>query len=161
MNPTIKGAGGLVLGAFVLACVINTFRPNPLRWSYQQQPVTPAGANSHESEVPGSVELDDLKRAGPGDVLIIDVRPSLFYKRSRIPHAINLAKEYMARDYILAEPVLRNSGARRLVVYCSHESCEDAQTVARELIRLGFHRVAVFKGGWKSWEVAGLPQEKG
>ena len=161
MNPTIKGVGGLVLGAFVLACVINTFRPNPLRWSYQQQPAGQAGANSHEPEIPGSVELDELRHAGPGDVLIIDVRPSLFYKRSRIPHAINLAKESMARDYIVAEPILRNAGTRRLVVYCSYESCEDAQTVALELIRLGFHRVAVFKGGWKSWQDAGLPQEQG
>ena len=161
MNPTLKGAGGFLLLALVLGGVINFFRPDPLGWGHQKAPAGGTGASTGQSDIPGVMGLEELKQAGTGEVLLIDSRPTLFFRRSRIPGAINLAKEFMARDYILAEPILRNAGGRRLVVYCSHETCEDAQFVALELIRLGFRPVSVFKGGWKAWQEAGLPQDQG
>ena len=39
--------------------------------------------------------------------------------------------------------------------------CEDALLVARDLIRAGLQQVHVFKGGWKQWQEAGLPEEQG
>ena len=161
MRSTIQQVCALIAGAVVLGWVLNTLRPNPIPWRYVK-PITPAALiGTAELGVPGLIELEELRKATPAEVLIIDARPPLFYRRSHIPGAINLAKEYLARDFSVAEPRLRNAGARRLVVYCAHEECEDAQTVAHELSRMGFERVAVFKGGWKAWKEAGLPEENG
>lgn len=32
--------------------------------------------------------------------------------------------------------------------------------VARDLIRAGLQQVHVFKGGWKQWQEAGLPEDR-
>lgn len=160
MNSTIKGVCAFLLGAVALGSVINTLRPNPLPWRYEKstaQPVAAAG----ESEVPSLISLEELRAVAPEQVLIIDARPPLFFRRSHIPGAINIAKQHLTRDFSMAEPLLRKAGAKRFVIYCSHEECEDSQVVARELIRFGYRRVAVFKGGWKAWQEAGMKEEKG
>ena len=157
MRSTIRQICVFVAGATILGCILNTLRPNPLPWRYVELPATSTGGVG----VPEIISLEELRKASATEMLIIDARPPLFYKRSHIPGAINLAKEYLPRDYSVVEPVLRNAGARRLVVYCAHEQCEDAQTVAEELSRMGFQRIFVFKAGWKAWKDAGLPEENG
>jgi rhodanese-related sulfurtransferase len=161
MRSTIQEICVLVVGATILGGVINSLRPNPLPWRYVKPvpsvPLTPGS----EPGVPGLIGLEELRKLSSGEVLIIDARPPLFFKRSHIPGAINIAKQYLARDISLSDPVLRRSGAKRMIVYCAHDDCEDAQVVAEELSRIGFQRVAVYKGGWKAWKAAGLPEEKG
>lgn len=146
----------LVIGGVVLGSVLNSLRPNPLPWRYVK-----LTNGSGEHSVAGLIGLEELRKLSAAEVLIVDARPPLFFKRSHIPGAINIAKQYLPRDFSIAEPLLRNAGGRRLVIYCSHDECEDSQKVADELCKMGFGRVFVFKDGWKGWQKAGLPEEKG
>lgn len=156
MRSTVAQVCGFVISATLLGFVLNTLRPDPIPWRYVKPP--PPGL---ATGIPGLIGLDELRKASAAEVLIIDARPPLFFKRGHIPGAINIAKQYLPRDYSVAEPLLRKAGARRLVIYCAHEACEDSQTVADELSRMGFQRVFVFKAGWKAWKDAGLPEEPG
>lgn len=110
---------------------------------------------------PGSITLTDLNAAPKSEVLIVDARPRLFFQRGHIPGAINIAKQYLARDLPNAEAVLNQSRGRRVIVYCTADDCDDSLFVARELLRSGMSRVYVFKGGWQEWQTAGLQEEKG
>lgn len=49
---------------------------------------------------------------------------------------------------------------KNIVLYCSWPSEHTSARVARELMRLGFTKVAVLKGGWKEWLKADFPTER-
>ena len=109
---------------------------------------------------PLTITLQEVHAATEGDAVIIDARSPLFFKLGHIPQAINVSRKDFPGDFARVEASLRKATGRRLVVYCDDEDCDDALTVARDLLRTGLTQVHVFKGGWKQWQEAALPEEQ-
>jgi rhodanese-related sulfurtransferase len=90
-----------------------------------------------------------------GHTLIIDARHAEDYRELHMEKAINFPPDRW--------PELATSGLtgldrhRQILVYCSHESCDDAMKLAGKLQALGFTRVSAFTGGFRAWDEAGYP----
>ncbi len=93
--------------------------------------------------------------------LILDARPSAFFKAGHVPGALNLARDNFAQDYHHLSGVLKPAEDKPVIVYCSGGTCHDSRLVANALLSLGFSDVRVFTGGWEEWSAAGLPVSKG
>ncbi len=92
-----------------------------------------------------------------GQALFVDARQPAEYEELRIPGALNLAPEKLAREGEGALPGVDKG--RQLVVYCSMESCDAALKVAEKLQALGFTQVVAFMGGFRAWDEAGYPAD--
>ncbi len=158
---TIKAVLLLLLAAIALGFGVNAVRSHPLPMRYEKPGAKPAVAPGVTVAEPGFISLQELRDAPKESVVIIDARTPLFFKAGHIPRAINVSRKEFARDFARETATLRKGTTQRLVVYCSDEDCEDALLVARDLIRAGLQQVHVFKGGWKQWQEAGLPEEQG
>lgn len=158
---TIKEVLFLLLAAIALGFGVNAVRSHPLPMRYAKPGARPAVAPGMTLAEPSTISLRELRDAPHESTLIIDARTRSFFKLGHIPRAINVSRKEFARDFAREQATLRKHPPSRLVVYCSHEDCEDALLVARDLIRAGLPQVHVFKGGWKQWQEAGLPEEQG
>ncbi len=155
---TMKSVLLLILAAAVVGFGFNAIRSNPLPLLYVKAPAsTPASAPFAE---PPPISLQEIRDAPADSLLFIDARSPLFFASGHIPHAHNLPRKEFASAFAHIEGALRKDTSRRLIVYCSDVECDDALTIARELLRAGLKPVRIFKGGWKQWHEAGLPEEK-
>jgi rhodanese-related sulfurtransferase len=93
--------------------------------------------------------------------LILDARPSSFFIQGHVPGALNLARDDFAHDYRRLSGILKATGNKPIIVYCSGGACHDSRLVANALLTLGFDNVSVFTGGWEQWSAAGLPVSTG
>lgn len=97
------------------------------------------------------VSLDVAQSWGP-NVLWIDARPEDEFERDHIPGAILLNED---RWNELLPRFLQEqwSPEKKIVVYCSSQSCNLAGDVARRLreeAKLS-NEIRVLKGGWEEW----------
>lgn len=90
--------------------------------------------------------------------MLLDARGAKFFAKSHIPGAINLPVNDFDKAYEAVRTKLRPD--QRIVVYCSSLSCPDSGKLRDKLVKLGYTRVEVFKGGLAAWWKAGLPMEK-
>jgi rhodanese-related sulfurtransferase len=90
--------------------------------------------------------------------VLLDARGAKFFAKSHIPGAINLPLRDFDKVYETVNAKLRPD--QRIVVYCSSLSCPDSGKLRDKLVKLGYKRVEVFKGGLAAWWKAGLPVEK-
>lgn len=112
------------------------FRGNP---AWQARP-----ADSAE------VTLAQTKNWG-ASVLWVDARPNEEFEKGHIPGALSLNED----DWNgLLPPVLAAwSPERKLIVYCSRQSCSASHGVAERLRHgAGLKNVYVLPGGWEEWE---------
>ncbi len=180
MKQDFIGFLALVAISAVIGLGVNQFRANPLPLVYQtpgeRLAATVVGRNSVEGgewrvkrdawTVTG-ISLDELRSLlGKPEVLILDARPTGFYKRGHIPSALSLSKLDFQRDFTRLLPRLReisrdprHTTHDQIVVYCYDADCDDGEIVAQALVQLGFAPVRVFKGGWEAWKAARLPVE--
>ncbi len=116
-----------------------------------------------EKVKPGKITGVDVGRVysmnQSGKLLLVDCRPSFYYRRGHIKGAINLPlKKY---DKLISDRQKHLNGAvaakRIIVLYCQNVKCPDAYAVAKKLITLGYS-VSIYKGGWEEWKQAGLQQ---
>jgi rhodanese-related sulfurtransferase len=85
-----------------------------------------------------------------GEVVVIDVRPTVEYEHGHLPDAISLPlKELLERLSELPRD-------RRIVAYCRGAHCLFADEAVALLRRHGFdaHRL---EGGWPEWRAEGRP----
>lgn len=109
-----------------------------------------------------TVGLAEFRSAVDGkSALILDARPSVFFKQGHVPGAANLARDNFAQDYRRLSAVLKAAGDKPIIVYCSGGECHDSRLVANALLTLGFGNVKVFTGGWEDWSAAKLPVSTG
>ena len=100
------------------------------------------------------ISLDDVRKR-MDEVVFVDARSAtaLSHNPVQVPGAIHLpVKE-------LPEGTKRLPRNRPIVTYCT---CSDEKTsarVARQLKENGFFEVYPLRGGFKSWQRAGLPVE--
>ena len=106
---------------------------------------------SWQSPIPASelVTVDQAK--GWGDnVLWIDARPDNEFAADHVPGAFSLNEDHW--NELLPQFLPNWAPDKRLVVYCSAESCNLAKEVAKRLRdEAQLQNVFVLKGGWEEW----------
>jgi rhodanese-related sulfurtransferase len=106
---------------------------------------------SWRSPIPAS-ELVTVARAlsWGENVIWVDARPEEEFGRDHVPGAISLNED---RWNELLPQFLQNwSPEKRIVVYCSSQSCNASREVAKRLRdQAQLKNVFVLEGGWEEW----------
>lgn len=94
----------------------------------------------------------ELARSWGSDAIWIDARPEADFEREHVPDAI-LLNEDRWNELLPQFLQQRWSPEKKLVVYCSAESCNLAGDVARRLREEAKlpNQIRVLKGGWEEW----------
>lgn len=85
--------------------------------------------------------------------LLVEALPEKHFNDWHLPGAVNIDQDKAAE---LASELLPDK-QREVIVYCASSTCRNADTVARQLVTLGYANVALYKGGKEDWQAAGLP----
>ena len=107
---------------------------------------------SWESPIPPSqlVTVDQAKAWGEA-ALWVDARPDEEFARDHVPGAISLNEDHWNELF----PAFRErwSPEKKIVVYCSAESCNLAKDVAKRLREQEQlpNDIRVLQGGWEEW----------
>ena len=99
-----------------------------------------------------AVELPHQRAAQP-DMVIVDVRSALEYRRGHVPGAVHLP--FWAAAF---RPLPAPASAAPIVVYCGHGP--RAWVAAGALRGRGFERVTCLRGHMAAWRQAGLREER-
>jgi len=170
LGKDLVGLWLLATASICIALVVNQLRDHPLSLIYATKAqrmdvavvkvaptVLPAVEQSDHPQIismPEFRELAENKKA-----LILDARPEIFHRLGHVPGALSLPREDFENGYSKYKSLLEPNKDQPIAVYCSESNCEDSSMVADALVKLGYHRVMVFKGGWGEWTAAKLPQE--
>ena len=106
---------------------------------------------SWQSAIPPSelVTVDQARTWG-GNVIWVDARPDEEFARDHVPGAFSLNEDHW--DRLLREVLPNWSPDKKIVVYCSAESCNAARDVAKRLRdETQLKYVFVLQGGWEEW----------
>ena len=132
---------------------INPFRP-PVK--------VPVSADTRGAGAEGIriIELEEARRVVESGASVIDARRKEEYDGGAYSgrHPVSTITIW-ERTGTSVLPRLSNE--REIMVYCSEMGCDDSELLAKELYRLGFTKLLVFKGGFAEWSGAGLPVERG
>lgn len=82
---------------------------------------------------------------------LIDARDAVQYSREHIPGAINVPYVEIRAGGLLPPR------DRRVVVYCSSETCPISQYAYEALDQLGYEEIYDMRAGLQGWKDAGLP----
>ena len=130
-----------------------------------EAPAGEAGVESTADTLPLSIPapqvLDGLLIATPEqvrewqeenvDFALVDARDTVQYAREHIVGAINI-------PYIeIRAGALLPPRDRRIVVYCSSETCPISQYAYEALDRLGYEEIYDMRAGLQGWKDAGFP----
>jgi rhodanese-related sulfurtransferase len=106
---------------------------------------------SWQSPIPAS-ELVTVEQARAwGDTAIwVDARPDDEFAREHVPGAFSLNEDHW--NELLAQFLPTWSPDRKVVVYCSAQSCNAARDIAKRLRdEAQLKDVFVLQGGWEEW----------
>ena len=109
------------------------------------------GKVSWQSPIPASESVTVAQtRAWGENAIWIDARPDAEFERDHVPGAILLNED---RWNELLPQFLQNwSPEKRIVVYCSSQSCNASREVAKRLRdQAQLKNVFVLQGGWEEW----------
>lgn len=112
---------------------------------------------SWQSPIPASEFVTvGQARAWGANAIWVDARPDEDFARDHVPDAISLNEDRW--DELLPEFVATWSPDKKVVVYCSSESCNASREVAKRLRdeaqlkdNAGNNCVFVLQGGWEEW----------
>jgi rhodanese-related sulfurtransferase len=107
---------------------------------------------SWQSPIPASelVTVDQAKAWGDGAVWV-DARPDDEFAKDHVPGAFSLNEDRW--NELLPQFLPNWSPGKRVVVYCSAESCNAARDVAKRLREdAQLQNVFVLRGGWEEWK---------
>jgi rhodanese-related sulfurtransferase len=89
-------------------------------------------------------------RAWGHDAIWIDARPDEEFASDHIPGALSLNEDRW--NELLPQFLAAWSPEKKIVVYCSSQSCNSSREVARRLRdEAQLKNVFVLKGGWEEW----------
>ena len=106
---------------------------------------------SWQSPIPAS-EMVTLAQAHAwnGNTIWVDARPDAEFEREHIPGAVLLNEDRW--NELLPQFLDSWSPEKRVVVYCSSQSCNASREVARRLRdEAQLKNVFVLQGGWEEW----------
>src|SRR6266536_6229772 len=100
--------------------------------------------------LPSEMVTVDQARTWGGNVIWVDARPDEEFARDHVPGALSLNEDRW--NELLAEFLAAWSPGKKVVVYCSAESCNAARDVAKRLRdETQLKYVFVLQGGWEEW----------
>ena len=109
--------------------------------SWQQRPVDSA-----------AVSVEEAKNWG-GAVLWVDARAEEPFAKAHVPGALRLDED--GWDTLLPSVLAAWSPERKVVVYCSRETCNASHAVAERLRHeVQLKNIYVLEGGWEAWQKA-------
>lgn len=169
MSRRIKQALILILVSAVIGLVVNAVSESgiPLKGNW------PSVSDSDSVIVPPSAEEGDppfisldeaAARFQNKNVLFIDARYPEDFDYGHIRGAVNISYDLLPIENVQA---FWDSTAhfiprdKQIVVYCSGQECESSLFLGRDMADFGWNNIHIFYGGWREWERAGLPIEKG
>lgn len=89
-------------------------------------------------------------RGWKADAIWIDARPEEEFEREHVPGALLLNEDRW--NELLPQMLAVWSPEKRVVVYCSSESCGSSREIAQRLRKeAGLTNVFVLEGGWEGW----------
>lgn len=92
----------------------------------------------------------DQARAWGDAVLWVDARPDYEFQKDRVPGALELNEDRW--NELLPSFLHQWSPDKKVVVYCSSQSCNASREVARRLRTVTqLPNVFVLEGGWEVW----------
>lgn len=100
-------------------------------------------------------ELQALMENGTAPVLI-EALPEKYYAQGHLPGARHLPHDAVKEKAAQVAP----DKTAPIVVYCASETCRNSHQAAAQFSALGYSDIAVYPGGKKDWEEAGLAFEK-
>jgi len=106
---------------------------------------------SWQSPIPASelVTVDQARSWGDSGIWV-DARPDEEFSRDHVPGAFSLNEDHW--NELLAQFLPNLSPDKKVVVYCSAESCNAAREVAKRLRdEAQLKDVFVLQGGWEEW----------
>ena len=87
-------------------------------------------------------------------VLWIDARPDEQFASAHVPGAMQLNEDDWTK--LLPKVLAAWSPERKLIVYCSRQTCNASHAVAERLRNEGgLKNVYVLQGGWEEWQKSG------
>jgi len=106
---------------------------------------------SWQSPVPASEMVTVAQaRAWGGNAIWVDARPDVEFEREHVPGAVLLNEDRW--NEMLPQFLTTWSPEKRVVVYCSSQSCNASREVARRLRdEAQLKNVFVLQGGWEEW----------
>jgi rhodanese-related sulfurtransferase len=107
---------------------------------------------SWESPIPASelVTVDQARTWGEGAIWV-DARPEDEFARDHVPGAFSLNEDRW--NELLSQFLSHWAPDKKVVVYCSAESCNAARDVAKRLRdEAQLQNVFVLQGGWEEWQ---------
>ena len=106
---------------------------------------------SWESPIPASELVTvDQARAWGDDAVWVDARPDDEFARDHVPGAFSLNEDHW--NELLPQFLPNWSPDKKVVVYCSAETCNAARDVAKRLRdEAQLKDVFVLQGGWEEW----------
>ena len=106
---------------------------------------------SWQSPIPASELVTvDQARAWSDGAIWVDARPDEEFARDHVPGAFSLNEDHW--NELLAQFLPNLSRDKKVVVYCSAESCNAARDVAKRLRdEAQLKDVFVLQGGWEEW----------
>jgi rhodanese-related sulfurtransferase len=106
---------------------------------------------SWQSPIPRSELMSVAQaRAWGENVIWVDARPDQDFARDHVPGALSLNEDRW--NELLPQFLAGWSPGKRVVVYCSAESCDLAREVAERLRKEAqIPDVFVLEGGWEAW----------
>ena len=94
----------------------------------------------------------DVARGWGANALWVDARPTDEFERDHVPGAISLNEDRWGEA--LSEFLAKQwSPEKKIVVYCSSQSCNLAEDVARRLREEAKlpNEIRILNGGWEAW----------
>jgi rhodanese-related sulfurtransferase len=106
---------------------------------------------SWRSPIPPSEMVSvDQARSWGGNVIWVDARPDDEFARDHVPDALSLNEDRW--NELLPQFLAAWSPGKKVVVYCSAQSCDLAREVAERLRKEAqVPDVFVLEGGWEAW----------
>ena len=101
--------------------------------------------------------IQDMKarREAGENFVLVDVREESEYAKGHIPGAVHLGKGVIERDIEEKYP----DPATPLVLYCGGGF--RSALAADNIQKMGYTNVSSMAGGWRAWQAANAPVEKG
>ena len=130
----------------------NTLRRVAQRHRPHTEPARRAYLGPEDTDAVDTAEL--LRRLGPGETVVLDVRPASEYAAGHLPGAVHIPLEQLADRLAELPP------DREIVAYCRGRYCVLAHDAVRLLSAHGLpaHRAV---DGMLVWRLAGHPVESG
>ena len=106
---------------------------------------------SWRSPIPPSEMVSvDQARSWVGNVIWVDARPDDEFAREHVPGALSLNEDRW--NELLPQFLAAWSPGKKVVVYCSAQSCDLAREVTERLRKEAqVPDVFVLEGGWEAW----------